>query len=233
MANPRQRRKSRSGTSNKPSASAKRKLQQKLVRAPEIKGPDVLKNSWDKKLTVRQNYAKLGLLPSLSHNQSGGLERSDPYHPANIAAASAAAAAAAAESGKPKKGMARIIRDDEGNVVDIIEAADDEETTPWGKPLKDIVDSDEQIENWMPPKSNLDKDGNPIVQALEQLEAQAAPVIRHTSTAERTWLHEMVQKHGQDIESMAKDRRINVHQKTAGEIRRAINKAGGFEALAL
>ncbi|KAN0066384.1 Nucleolar protein 16 [Thecaphora frezii] len=229
MANPRQRRKTKSGSSNKPSKSAKRRQHQKLVKAPEIKGPDVLKQAWDKKLTVRQNYAKLGLLPSLSPYQSGGLERSDPYHPANLAAA-AAAAQASSQSDKPKKGMARIVRDADGNVVDIIEADQEEESTPWGKPLKDVVESDEPVDNWMPPR--VADDAQPVVTALKELEAQAAPVFRHTSAAERTWLHDMVQKYGDDVESMAKDRKINLLQKTAGEIRRAINKAGGFEVLA-
>ena len=54
MATPRQRRKGKSGSSNKPSAAAKRHMRKKLVRAPEIKGPDVLKQNWDPKLTVRQ-----------------------------------------------------------------------------------------------------------------------------------------------------------------------------------
>jgi len=54
MANPRQRRKSRSGSSTTPSARSKRQAQKKLVRAPTIKGAQVIQENWDPKLTVRQ-----------------------------------------------------------------------------------------------------------------------------------------------------------------------------------
>lgn len=54
MANPRQRKKLRSGSSTKPSNKAKREQQKKLVRAPTIKGAKVIQDNWDSKLTVRQ-----------------------------------------------------------------------------------------------------------------------------------------------------------------------------------
>lgn len=54
MANPRQRRKTRSGAATGPSAAAKRHQKKKLVRAPEVKGPEILKEKWDGKKTVRQ-----------------------------------------------------------------------------------------------------------------------------------------------------------------------------------
>ena len=66
------------------------------------------------------------------------------------------------------------------------------------------------------------------------------------------WVKELVSVHGRDVEEMVKDRKRNVWQKTAGQIRRrwefsffslaivvvltaynptsSINKAGGFEA---
>ena len=54
MANPRQRRKLRSGSSTKPSAKAKKEATKRLVRVPIIKGAKVIQDNWDKKLTVRQ-----------------------------------------------------------------------------------------------------------------------------------------------------------------------------------
>ena len=38
-------------------------------------------------------------------------------------------------------------------------------------------------------------------------------------------------KHGRDVETMTRDRKLNPDQRTEGEIRRAIKKAGGFEKL--
>lgn len=152
------------------------------------------------------SYAKLGLLSSLAQHESGGLDRKDPYHPSNIAAA----------GGSSRKGMARIIRDAEGNVVDVIEPESTDSSTPWGKPLHN--DDDDDKETYMPPAS---ANKSTVVEALKDLEAQAEPVQRFTSEAETNWLLELVQKYGQDTDAMAKDRTHNPWQKTAGEIRRA------------
>lgn len=56
MANPRQRRKMRSGKYSGATKSAKRAQQKRLKRAPTVMGPDVLRENWDSKLTVRQKY---------------------------------------------------------------------------------------------------------------------------------------------------------------------------------
>ena len=54
---------------------------------------------------------------------------------------------------------------------------------------------------------------------------------RYTSAGEFSWLAELVQAHGEDVEAMARDRKRNLWQRTPGEIRRALRKAGGAEAL--
>jgi nucleolar protein 16 len=54
MANPRQRSKARSHKSTKPSLNSKRRMHQKLRRAPPLKGPEVLQKGWDKHKTVFQ-----------------------------------------------------------------------------------------------------------------------------------------------------------------------------------
>lgn len=56
MANPRQRNKARSHKSHKPSANSVRRIHQKLRKAPPLKGPEVLQESWDSKRTVFQKY---------------------------------------------------------------------------------------------------------------------------------------------------------------------------------
>ena len=79
MANPRQRRKARSASSLKPSLNAKRQMKKKLARAPTVHGAEVLKQAYDPKLTLRQNYAKLGLVASLDvRPNSGGTESTSP-----------------------------------------------------------------------------------------------------------------------------------------------------------
>ncbi|WFD35749.1 Nucleolar protein 16 [Malassezia cuniculi] len=229
MANPRQRRKARSGKYTGATKSARRAANKRIKRAPTVMGPAVLREQWDPKLTVRQNYAKLGLVPTLSH-QSGGLDPKDPY-----AQAIRDAAETVADENQPKPGMARIIRDEDGNVVDVIEHVAEEETlTPWGAELnKDESRAPSRV--MLPPVLNKEK-GN-TVEELERLAAEDAPVKRYTSAGEHSWLADLVDAHGSDYEAMARDRRLNIMQKTAGEIRRAyvatdtrIRKAGGLEA---
>ncbi|EST09707.1 Ribosome biogenesis protein Nop16 [Kalmanozyma brasiliensis GHG001] len=219
MANPRQRRKARSSSTLKPSINAKKQMRKRLARAPTVHGADVLKDNYDPKLTLRQNYARLGLVPSLDvRPDTGGVER----------APAAPSASREAEGEKPRKGMAKVVRDEQGNIVDIVEAdAEEEGETAWGKPLTSVAD--DEVETYMP-TSGAKKGENKVLASLEDMAAQAAPVERHTSSLEAQWLQDLVAKYGEDTESMARDRKLNVWQKTQGEIKRAIKKAGGFAA---
>jgi nucleolar protein 16 len=44
-------------------------------------------------------------------------------------------------------------------------------------------------------------------------------------------LARLVARHGEDVEAMARDRKLNPDQRTVGELTRLIKKAGGFENL--
>lgn len=57
------------------------------------------------------------------------------------------------------------------------------------------------------------------------------PVPRFTSKGEMIFLQKLISKHGRDVTAMIRDRRLNPEQRTEGEIRRAIKKAGGLERL--
>ncbi|WFD38932.1 Nucleolar protein 16 [Malassezia japonica] len=220
MANPRQRRKSRSSKYSGATKSAKRAQNKRIHRGPSVMGPEVMREQWDKSLTPRQNYAKLGLAPSLVP-QSGGLDRKDPY--ANVKRAEPQAAAP-----KARKGMARIVRNEQGEVVDIIEedGEKDEDATPWGSAMN--ADEDEPANLVMLPPRLHAKDGE-SVEALAKLAEEDRPVSRFSSSNEFAWLAELVHKHGDDIDAMVRDRHLNIWQKTAGEIRRALRKAGGID----
>ncbi|KAJ1030538.1 hypothetical protein NDA16_001447 [Ustilago loliicola] len=195
-------------------------MKKRLARAPTVHGADILKDNYDPKLTLRQNYAKLGLIPSLDvRPDTGGTEKLPTTSTSSTSAGE-----------KPRKGMAKVIRDDKGNIVDIVEAdASDDEETAWGKLITSVAD-EEIVETYMPAKK-ITKGANPVVQELEEMAAKAEPVERHTSQLEGQWLRDLVAKYGDDTERMARDRGLNVWQKTEGEIKRAIKKAGGLEAL--
>lgn len=61
MANPRQRRKSRSSKYSGATKSAKRAQNKRIKRAPTVMGPEILRDNWDPKLTVGQKYVRYAL----------------------------------------------------------------------------------------------------------------------------------------------------------------------------
>ncbi|GAA6030625.1 hypothetical protein JCM8097_006244 [Rhodosporidiobolus ruineniae] len=312
MANPRQRRKMRSSTGKLKTSKQTIKNRNKVI----VKGPKELADAWDSKKTVRQNYAALGLLSTSNPRQTGGLEpvAHTPYAvasatPATVEDLEAALEAqigdssdedeeprASTSAAAPKKeeklrpGMARIIRDEKGNVVSIVmggdngeekeeklkapqrggedsegeedeEESDDEEekaqeevNTPWGAPMRDwsvtkaeeaplaFEEDEEMDEAEVDPKKT--KQGIPlgggvkkvaaksdVIRNLEQRAQFKHKVVRHTSQLELEWLVKLVAKYDDDIQKMARDRKANPLQRTPGELKRMINKAGGFEAL--
>lgn len=52
---------------------------------------------------------------------------------------------------------------------------------------------------------------------------------RFTSEGEIGYLRRLVERHGKDIEGMARDRRLNPDQRTVGELKRLMKKAGGLD----
>ncbi|KAK4047803.1 Nucleolar protein 16 [Microbotryomycetes sp. JL201] len=331
MANPRQRRKTRSGNKLSQSKQSKRN-QHKVI----VKGPEVLVNSWDKHKTVRQNYAAMGLMPTMNPRQAGGLEpvenvpyafkhRTEPTmqdmeqfdenasdedqdqdeDERDERPTAASPPPPAAPQPKLEAGMARIIRDETGKVIKVIlpgqdgheveqeiksreergdnnedddekdDEEDDEEddesvgdepqqaakhasapqkdnkrkaedgATPWGKPLatwagegSDESEPDTEDESDLRPgkqgiplvaKRRKIKAKTAIVKELEDLASHEHKVVRHPSQLENEWLVSLVAKYGDDYARMGRDRKLNVWQKTAGEIKRAIAKAGGLE----
>ncbi|KAJ9101917.1 hypothetical protein QFC19_004998 [Naganishia cerealis] len=196
MANPRQRRKARSGGRGaKPTAPALRRLHNKQNKAPMMKGPKALQDSWDKSKTVMQNYEALGLLSSvpLASSSRGlkgkGIAGQDEDLTDSLVT-----------------GYGQIIRDAEGNVIDII--------LPEENEVEVEDDEGSKVEKKVEAKTAIAK-------KLEDISAATnKPVIRHTSNNERDWLLSMIEAYGDDTEAMAKDIKRNVWQRTKGEIGR-------------
>ncbi|TFK55185.1 hypothetical protein OE88DRAFT_1732448 [Heliocybe sulcata] len=253
MANPRQRRKSRS--SSHKAVHHSRRAKQLLKKQPPIRGPKALQEAWDKTKTVRQNYEALGLVHSLNPTLSGGIEvpiGTDSSASASTSTATSVSAVSAqpersgtpSRNGKEKgaaggvpKGRGRIVRDENGNIVDVQLAEDEDEMG--------VVEEDEALieekawkeapradaGRWV--KIGAEETHRPtgVVKVLEELSSSGTRPIRHSSSSEVGYLQRLVNKHGMDVEAMARDRKLNVDQRTAGELARAIKKAGGFEKL--
>ncbi|KIJ24215.1 hypothetical protein M422DRAFT_217213 [Sphaerobolus stellatus SS14] len=213
MPNPRQRSKARSATHKK--VRPVKHAQRNLKKMKPIKGPKLLQEAWDKTKTVRQNYAALGLVGSLKPNDSGGSEIPLPMllkKPSAEAGPSTQDDTLTEEEPRPQQ-FGRIIRDAEGKVIDI-ELPEEEED-------KDM--EDDEVASGMYPSVGKKTE---LIQNLESLAAKCKPVKRYSSQGEVAELEKLIAKYGTGFEAMAKDRRLNPWQRTAGQLRRACTKAG-------
>ncbi|KAJ7090271.1 ribosome biogenesis protein Nop16 [Mycena belliarum] len=247
MANPRQRRKARS-SSHKPVSHA-RHAKRNLKKTPPIRGPAILSERWDKRKTVRQNYAALGLIHTLNPSASGGVEPIETTvqpddSPANSNAASTSSQANDAASVIPK-GHGRIVRDADGNVLRI-ELAQEDEEMPEQDSEKDMEQLGPEVDPNVLQKwatglggGSKGKGGNgSVVEALERISSTthhgaatlsaaisgAGP--RHASGGEVAYLQRLVDKHGSDVEQMARDRKLNAEQRTVGQLTRSLKRCG-------
>ncbi|KAI0811267.1 ribosome biogenesis protein Nop16 [Irpex lacteus] len=243
MANPRQRRKMRS-SSHKP-VHHSRRAKKILKKQPPIRGPKVLQEAWDKTKTVRQNYEALGLAASLTPVASGGVERplGDIRHATagsmDVDSVPELSAENTAGPSGLRRGLGRIVRDADGNVVDI--QLPEDEDAPENRLVEDDIPDPSKVDS-LAPWVNLGRSIDPrdgsvasnthVVQSLEEsLKTHGGPVPRFSSNGELGVLRRLVEKYGEDVEAMAKDRRLNADQRTAGQLKRAIKKAGGFALL--
>ncbi|EAU91243.2 hypothetical protein CC1G_06878 [Coprinopsis cinerea okayama7 len=252
MANPRQRRKARS-SSYKPVSHSKN-AKRNLKKMPPIRGPKALQEAWDKKKTVRQNYARLGLVSDLNPISSGGSEKriepkyedGDAQMSSETAGPSITSDAQTGESSKPlPKGFGRIIRDESGNVIGVELPQEDES--------KEAEQEDQEMEALSEPEvdgemrdlwaTNIGKTKvdvkDKVVGLVDELESIAmkknlnsttlsvahsstGPNLRHAAPGEIAYMRRLFEKYGDDVERMARDRKLNPDQRTAGQLRRAL-----------
>lgn len=200
------------------------------------------------------SYAALGLLSDLKLRPSGGLAPgTEGGASLTPAASSSATASGSSSSAKPARGMGRIIRDADGNVLDIIEGSAEPEDTPWGKPLKNWEDAEDEAEDEEEETEGranvtaaqeesevvkgmylrcravvpgVDLSSRPRLSGVPSFTLAAlqavpdpGPLLRHVSELEAHWLLSLVRKHGEDVDAMAMDKKLNENQKTKGEIR--------------
>ncbi|KAJ6547067.1 ribosome biogenesis protein Nop16 [Mycena capillaripes] len=252
MANPRQRRKARS-SSHRPVSHA-RHAKRNLKKTPPIRGPTILSERWDKRKTVRQNYAALGLIHTLNPSASGGVEpiENATGHsedaPVNLTAASTSSQTNAAPP--IPKGHGRIVRDEDGNVlrIELAEEDEDEEMAEDDGREKDMEELAPEVDAHLLQKwvtglgggkkgKGVGGDGD-VVEALERISSAntntgttlsasisgAGP--RHASGGEVAYLSRLVSKYGTDVEQMARDRKLNPEQRTVGQLTRSLKRCG-------
>ncbi|KAK9320806.1 ribosome biogenesis protein Nop16 [Lipomyces orientalis] len=177
-------------------------------RKTRIKSNAIIAANWDEKLTLSQNYKKLGLTSKLSRPTGGIQKELKPATAAVPVAPAAPTRALESDATVPSNAVteAKIIRDAETGAIIRIEEVKRTEF--------------DEIQTPHAPSATTD-----VVRQLEEYAARGERKhVRLQSEREDSWIGELVKKHGDDYEAMMKDRKLNVWQQSAGDIRRRVEK---------
>ncbi|KAI8968557.1 ribosome biogenesis protein Nop16 [Mycotypha africana] len=180
-----------------------------------IVGNPIIKKNWDKKLTVKQNYEKLGLLTELN-GSTGGKEKLNPDNKdkteesedmeddATPMKALVDLTDAEVEELKKKlaPGEGLIQRDEEGNILRVIVGEK--------KSHDDILD-----EEIAPVEAKTD-----VVRQLEEQAANAFHHEKYQSEFQTDWIQKLINKHGDDYKAMFWDKELNIYQNTAAQLKK-------------
>ncbi|KAK9332553.1 ribosome biogenesis protein Nop16 [Lipomyces starkeyi] len=202
MVSVRRRRKQKSSL---PKVTRRRNDKQRKVR---IKSNAIIAANWDEKLTLSQNYKKLGLTSRLS-KPTGGIQQelkptTAPFPVSHVVPVRALES----DATNPSKAIteAKIVRDAETGAIIRFEEVKRTE-------FDDI------------PLSAQTSSMTDVVRQLEKYAARGERKIERTqSEREENWIEELVTKHGDDYEAMMKDSKLNIWQQSAGNIRRRVEK---------
>ena len=175
----------------------------------------------NERLTLAQNYRKLGLTARLNAH-TGDIEKA-PSQVAgldNIASSRHDPFAIVSSTSKtnivPRE--VQVERDPTTGAILKISDPSWERINPLNDPLDDLSD-EETISRSMPQSSTK------FIQELEEQASIEAPKKgRRQSQKEQGWLQELVDKHGHDYGKMMRDRKLNVYQLSEGDIKNRIKK---------
>jgi len=140
------------------------------------------------------------------------------------------------------KGHGLIVRDEDGNILRVELAEEDEEMPQVDDRDKNMEELAPEVEPHLLSKwvTGLGggKKGKGVVQELERIASSthntpntlsisnsgAGP--RHASGGEVAYLQRLVDKYGSDVEQMARDRKLNPEQRTVGQLTRSLKRCG-------
>ncbi|KAF8423207.1 ribosome biogenesis protein Nop16, partial [Terfezia claveryi] len=149
-------------------------------------------------------YKRLGLAVKLN-KPTGGVEKSLSSSTSTTTPAAAGAFPPSVSLTAPQcpiaPGEARIERDADGNIVNIIYGATGE-APEWalGEPTTEVV------------------------KALIERASRGVKVERNQSGREKQWIERLVERYGEDYRKMSWDRKLNPHQQSEGDIRKRVVK---------
>ena len=213
-------------------SSVPRATQKPKSKRLPVKASPLIAAKWDKHLTLSQNYRRLGLTSKLNARTGGTeIKAANGNRPNADKQGEHDSLAVAASRPATSTGLktARVIRDREGRILKL---ADNEEG--WRNPLNDpLAAMDEHIEaeGALDSSNGINHDRSDHDGVVPELEAAALAELakitkkkksRKQSQREQEWIEQMVDKYGQDIRSMSRDRKLNPNQQTEADIRRRV-----------
>ncbi|KAJ5115164.1 hypothetical protein NUU61_000923 [Penicillium alfredii] len=223
-----QKKKNRSGLSKARPKNNRLKSGSKKIN---VLGNAIIAENWDRDLTLTQNYRRLGLIHKLNA-PTGGSERLPGQEDPAEASTSLHINGSAKAASQIKLGETKVERDPEtGKILRVIREEDEIEVAghkrrranPLNDPLNDLSDNEDED---APASAAAD---SVIIQQLERQadregETVKAKKPRHLSAREEEWVLRLVEKHGDNISAMVRDRKLNPMQQSEGDLRRRINK---------
>ncbi|KAJ3129634.1 Nucleolar protein 16 [Nowakowskiella sp. JEL0407] len=205
MARPRQRRKVKN-------VSQKVTRKQRNPNNISFAGaPALVQKHWNKKLTLRENYAKMGLLASLD-GTAGGEE--NPL--VNRTMSELAELEQAVEDNDDDVDMESSDEDDEEfpleNVVKY-------PTSNIGSKVQSITRPGRKV-----PKLNIKKVSgkSEIIKELEEMAKNEVKLERRASENEQRWMTDLINKYGEDYDAMTRDLKLNPYQLTKSQLKKKI-----------
>jgi nucleolar protein 16 len=186
-----------------PHKTNSRRVAKKHSRKTPFIPNKIIADNWDKNATYRQNYVRLGLVPTVN-DVAGGREHTElEIERERLAIDTVSVDDLEGEALKRAlgPGQAMIQRDDDGNIISVVlgeEGSDDEEYH-------------------VTPKTD-------VVKMLEQQASEAVSVGRAQSAGEQDWLQRLMDKHGDDLGAMFRDTKLNIYQESVGQLKRRIAK---------
>ncbi|KAJ3033135.1 Nucleolar protein 16 [Rhizophlyctis rosea] len=215
MARPRQRRKTKM-----PSLKVSRRQKNPYDVSFATAHPVIQKN-WDKKLTLRQNYRAMGLLPMLNGvaggTDTGNMERGLEEK----------------ELEKARQEVEWRVIGEEGEERGAGEEEEQEEEEEYG--IEGKLEVDERVLRLgskvslrhLPSTTALPAPPPTATSIIALLEAEAASAVklqRKASEQEARVLLDLVRKHGLEYDRMARDLKLNRYQLTTGQLRKKFEK---------
>ncbi|KGQ95951.1 nucleolar protein 16 [Candida albicans P87] len=177
----------------------------------------IIEANWDKSLTLKQNYKRLGLRAKLGRSAGGDerkveslselqakREKNQKNQSKHVPTVSEIENLD--DPSRIPEGEARLIRDPETNeVIKVIYGT---------MKVDDNDESEEEIEN------------PSVIKQLEEYAEKNSKIKkeRHQSERENDWIKSLYEKYGDDYDKMKWDKKLNIYQQSAGDLKRRIIK---------